>query len=387
MNAFLRFLSALTAASGFLWACSDKIQPGTTDPSSGPEVVALLSKVDQATFPMKFTAVGTVRAQTEIVLSSKMMGTVQGVHCKEGDGVRAGDLLVELDQRQVAAEQQQVAASIEEARKAETAAISGLESARAEAERAQLQFARYRGFLEKEAVTRESFEAVQAQYRQARAGLVQSEAMVAAARHRTARAKAALEAIAISVKDTRITAPKDGVITTKRVEVGDLAMPGVPLVTLETAGYRVDLVVPEAHVHRLAVAQSIDVDIAAVGQEPLPSRVETIIPEADPTSRSFIVKLSLPDHPRLRSGMFATASIPIGERIVLQIPASAVIQEGQLTGVFVVDHEGVGRFRLIRVGETAGGMVEIVSGLNGGETIVVDPPLNMVDRSVVRKSQ
>jgi hypothetical protein len=100
---------------------------------------------------------------------------------------------------------------------------------------------------------------------------------------------------------------------------------------------------------------------------------------ADQRSRSFTVKVILPETALLRSGMFARAGIPVGEGGMLLIPESALVAQGQLTGYFLVDDTAIARFRLMRTGRHFKDQIEIISGMKPGTRYVVSPPAVLKD--------
>jgi RND family efflux transporter MFP subunit len=238
--------------------------------------------------------------------------------------------------------------------------------------------------LEGHAITQEVFENVEAQYKQAQAALKQAEAMVEAARYRVKQAQAAVDAAVVARKDARVLAPFDGRVTAKLADTGALAAPGTPLLTLEReGGYRVDLVVPETYIQSVRTGQPVDVRIPAVGETSIAGTVDVIVPSADQGSRSFIVQVGVSNAETLRSGMFARVSLAIGEQQSLRIPETAVVRQGQLTGVFIVDDKNTARFRLIRIGRTYGDQVEVISGIKDGIRIVSVPPPQLTNGSAV----
>jgi len=107
--------------------------------------------------------------------------------------------------------------------------------------------------------------------------------------------------------------------------------------------------------------------------------VGRIVPMADARSRSFQVKVSMPEGPDYKSGMFARVSIPVGGTGMILIPKSAIVAQGQLNGLFVVDNTRMARFRLVRIGKKVGQQVEVVSGLTDGQRYVSTVPLNLKD--------
>ena len=376
---FLFFFIVLPWVNG----CGE-IGPGTVEKSSGRTARVEVAVVKPTTHPEIYEAMGTVLAQTTSILSSKLMGTVRSILVEEGQPVKAGQPLVLLDQRQVSAQLQQAEAALSEARKAEKAAASAQESARAAAELAHLNYDRYVLMLREEAVTPQEFDTVAARHRQAQAALTQAGSMVAAARSRVQQARAAVAAASVTHKDAVINAAYDGVMVDKLVEVGDLAAPGTPLVKIERTGnYRVDLELPEGHILSVRIGDTVAVRVPGLIDEPLDGIVATIVPAADTKSRSFLVKVRLPDAANLRSGVFARVAVPIGTGRLILVPTSAVVHEGQLTGIYIVDPDQIARFRLIRTGKSLGNTIEVLSGLQEGARFVVTPPPGFSDGTKV----
>lgn len=364
--------------------CGDKIEPGTTDSKPAGAVKASVAVAKLTRHPYRYEAVGTVTAQTTSTLSGKLMGTVRAVNFREGESVKRGAVLVTIDDRQVAAQLSQARAALAEAHKAETAAISARDAAIAGAVLARATHQRYLRLIEDDSVSRQEFDEVEARYQQAEASVRQADAMVDTVRQKIQQAEAAVAAAEVSKKDARILAPFDGIVTAKMIEVGDMAVPGTPLLTLEKkGGIRVDVNVPENYIDAVNPEQKLTVTIPAMQNRSMEGVVKTIMPAADPQSRSFIVKLFLPAGSDVPSGMYARVAIPMGESRMLLIPASAVVTQGQLTGIYIVDTGGTARFRLVRTGRVFGDSVEIVSGLADGSRYVVAPPPTLVDGSRV----
>lgn len=368
--------------------CSEKIEPGNTPAVRGTPVPVQVMNAERRDQPVVYDAVGTVKARLSATVSSKLMGVIQAFKVKEGDTVSKGDLLVVLDERQVAAQLSQARAALSEARKAESAAISAQAAAEAGAQRARLSYQRNRTMLKGGAITQETFETVEAQYKQAQAALDQARAMVEAARYRIGQAQAGVDTAMVAQKDARVLAPFDGNITAKLADTGALAAPGTPLLTIEReGGYRVDLVVPETYIQSIRIGQSVEVRIPAIGNPSVAGTVDVIVPSADPGSRSFIVQVGVSDTDALRSGMFARVPLAVGKQQVLRLPKSAVIHRGQLTGVFIVDENDTARFRLIRIGRATGDQVDVISGLEDGSRLVIAPPPRLTNGSVVEPAK
>ena len=153
--------------------------------------------------------------------------------------------------------------------------------------------------------------------------------------------------------------------------MGSLAAPGTPLLTLEDSHrYWLEVAIPDSQAARIRLGQPLAVQIEAAAIS-ITAPVAEIIPAADPVSRTTQVRLDLPSSPHLRSGLFGRAWVPIGRRQAIRVATKAILERGQLQGVYVVGQDNIARFRLVRTGATGQGAVEILSGLTGGELVVV----------------
>jgi RND family efflux transporter MFP subunit len=153
---------------------------------------------------------------------------------------------------------------------------------------------------------------------------------------------------------------------------GDLASPGTPLVTIEGEGlYWAELVLPERHIQAVKEGDNVKVAVPALDNLEVAGTVARIIPTADARSRSFQVKVAMPEGLDLKSGMFARVFVPVGGTGMLLIPKSAIAHEGQLDKVFVVDENNTAHLRLIRSGKDYGDRVEVISGLAAGQRYVM----------------
>ncbi|MCM2314471.1 MAG: efflux RND transporter periplasmic adaptor subunit, partial [Thermoanaerobaculia bacterium] len=169
---------------------------------------------------------------------------------------------------------------------------------------------------------------------------------------------------------TRITSPIDGVVTAKSAEVGMQAMPGMPLLTVEsTSGYRVDTTVDESRIGAIRQGSTASVAVDATGAV-IEGTIAHVSPALDPGSRSYVVKVSLPPAEGLASGMSARARFKVGEAKAITVPKNALVAQGQLTGVWGVDDDGIARLRFIQAGRTLGDRIEVLSGLGDGDRFV-----------------
>jgi RND family efflux transporter MFP subunit len=170
-----------------------------------------------------------------------------------------------------------------------------------------------------------------------------------------------------------VRAPFDGVVTEKKVDVGTLASPGMPLFTVEDPRlYRLEATVDEGDIALVRIGQPIPARIDAIDAE-LAGKVAQIVPAADSATRSFLIKIDLPTDKHLRSGLFGRARIPRGEKTSILLPRSAIVSRGQLQAIYVLDPAHIAALRYVTLGNIVGDQVEILSGLDGEEKLVADP--------------
>jgi RND family efflux transporter MFP subunit len=305
-------------------------------------------------------AVGTVRATQTSQVSSQVAGNIIEIHAQEGDRVQGGQVLAILDDAQPRAAMEQATAALSAAEKEISAADSDLALAAATLKR-------YQQLYEKKSVSPQEFDEIKARHQSA-----ESHRDIAGAGQ--AQANAALTQARTSLAYTRIRAPFAGVVTEKKVDAGMLATPGLPMFTIEdTRRYRLEVTVDESELRTVRNGQVSPVTIDALGNVSLSGKVLQIIPAADATSRSFLVKIELPADTHLRSGLFGRARFPRGERSALLIPRDSLVTRGQLQGVYVVDANQIAGLRYVTSGKNAGEQIEILSGLQEGEKLVSAP--------------
>ncbi len=367
----LILLLILTAAS-----CSDKPPDINQTPQLAQAKIMTVSVESQ---PIQYIAVGTVEAKTASLISAKVMGQIRNIAVSEGDRVKKGDLLISIEDSQIQAQLRQAKAGLSEARQAAGAAESAVQAAAASAKLAETTYHRYKSLLETDSVSKQEFDEVESRYQQAKAALTQAQSMRDAADERVAQAEAAVAAAESVGQDANIIAPYDAIVTAKLANTGDMASPGAPLLKIEEIGnLEARVTLPEAHIGRVSIGDSVIVEIPSVNKT-LEGKIITIDPAADTASRTFQLKILLPENAGLRTGLFAKVSIPVGTAGMVLIPKTAVVREGQLTGVFILDKDYIARFRLIRTGRAFGDQVEVLSGVKDGDRLVVQPDANIFD--------
>lgn len=322
---------ALVAVPLFLAACSkEETKVVERETVSAPTTI-----VQPATIPSTRTVAGIVRAANASPLAARVMGNILAVRVAEGDMVRRGQVLIEIDPR--------------EARAQSAAASSAVVAAESNAQLAETTFQRFAALRERNSVSAQEYDDVKAKRDAARAEASRVRSMAAQAN--------------TYVEYSLVRAPMDGVVTARYVDPGAQAAPGMPLLMVEDSrASRVEATVPED----LAVNIGDPVTIEAAGQT-FEAKVTRVQPRVDATTRSSLVKIDLPQP--ARPGTYVRVHFRTGERQAIVVPAEAVVRQGQLTSVFVVGADGVARMRLITLGSNN----EVLSGLDGGERIVSRP--------------
>lgn len=296
----------------------EQVHPGRAAAPEGLAAPSATVTAERGAVPLVEEAVGTVRSLREVEVAAQVTARVTAVNAKVGDRVQAGSPLVVLEDVDFVAR----------------------------FNRAKSQYERVKSFLAQRAATPEQMETAEAEYAQAK----------------------------VAMEHTRITSPVDGVVAERHVEPGDLAVPGRPLlVLLDPGSLRLEAQIREGLIGRIVAGSTLDVVVPAAGVT-LPGTVAEILPSADPRSRTFEVRVNLVAKPGIYPGMFGRLQLPVGERDVVRIPASAVARTGQLETVLAQTDGGWQR-RLVTTGaKLPDGNVEILSGLAGGETVGVAAP-------------
>ncbi len=322
-------------------ACG-KHDPKSPHPAESAAPVVLeavpLSWSEQALFE---PSPGTVRPYRQAEVSSKLTGRLLTMLAVPGLRVKEGDLLASIEAGELRA---------------------ALDRARTERDQAKLDYDRATELLPNNSISQADHEQARSRYQSA---------------------AAATEEVARALENAEVRAPFTGTITRKDMDPGDLAIPGKPLFAIEDSDpLRLETHIAESLAATLKTGDKIRVTIDSPGLD-LEGVVAEIPPAADPGSRTFLVKIDLPQHDSLRSGQFGHALLAGENRRSLEVPESAVILRGQMEIAFVLD-DGKAHMRLVRSGRRDGGRIEIVSGLVPGEKLIISPGPNLRDGDPVQ---
>jgi len=344
----MKRIALLLAAALAATSCAKKEAAQTVAPARALETAAVVRQ----TAASRIEIDGVVVGRREAVLSSRLSAPVAEVAAVPGQTALAGTVLVRLEERETAA-------ALEGARAA-------IEAARASLELAKKNRARFEKLSERGAAA--VIELDRARQDEASAAAALASAQAAGRRAETDRAQAL------------ITAPFDAVVVEKMVSPGDLAAPGRPLVRVASlSGRRIEAAPGEEQASALSPGDVLEVEIAG---RAVNGKVAEIVGAVDPSTRRRTVRVDLPSEALAKGGepaigSFARLVLPGAAAPRLFVPARAVIARGGLEIAWAVGPDGRVELRYVRTGARAGDTVEVRSGLEAGERVVVDPPADL----------
>jgi RND family efflux transporter MFP subunit len=379
----VRGVTVVMAAAVFaglaLTACSHDAK--TASAETAPPIPVTVVQVAMADITDTFEAGGVVQARTTATIMARIQAPVREVRVAPGDRVRAGQVLIVLDGRDLAAQARSAHAAALAADQGVTAAAAEQQGAEAALALARTGHARIAGLYAKRSATPQELDDATGALRAAEARAAGAAARAQAAASGVDSARAASEAAGTTESFALITAPFDGVVAEKMVEPGNMAAPGTPLMRVEdTRGFRLDVRVDESRIGQIAVGAVVSV-LADSGTGGAPTTLSGTVAEigraVDADARAFLLKITLPDTTGMRSGTFGRAHFSGHARRALTVPADALVHRGQLTSVLVVEKE-IARVRLVRVSGT-----EVLAGLSEGDVVIVAAPPTVTDGSRV----
>jgi len=316
-----------------LAGCGSKEEPTTTVVSAAPQktIQAAVVETKSTSVPIRVEVTGQVAPIFQATLSSRIQGTIDKLLVREGSRVSKGQLLIQLDSRDLQAD---------------------LARAHAEVENAKAHLDRMNQLYAQDAVSKQEMENATRAYRVA---------------------EASRRAVEAQLSYTMVRAPFEGVITEKKVEAGELASPGQPLLKMEDPLHlRLEATVAEGDLKSVSRGDKIPVVIDALGGQALTGLVSQILPAGNPQTHTFMVKVDLPKTPGLKTGMFGRFQLDKGLTQTILVPSAAVVERGELSSLYVVGSDQTARLRWVKLGRRFEQQVEILSGLNIGERVLVD---------------
>ena len=334
-NASMKFrqMKYLLLTGLLVAGCGPKEEPAAPVVAATPQktIQAAVVEAKPTAVPIRVEVTGQVTPIYQATLSSRIQGTIDQLLVREGVHVSRGQLLIQLDSRDLQAE---------------------LARANAEVDNAKAHLDRMNQLYAQDAVSKQELENATRAYRVAEANR---------------------KAVEAQLSYTAVRAPFNGVITEKKVETGELASPGQPLLRMEDPlQLRLEATVAEGDLKAVSRGDAIEVGIDALGDQTLTGTVSQILPAGDPQTHTFMVKVDLPRREGLKTGMFGRFQLVKGITHTIGVPAVALLERGELTSLFVVGEDRIARLRWVKVGRRFENQVEILSGITEGERVLTD---------------
>ena len=340
-------IAILIVASTIFISCgSDKKEQVVSLPAIPVKVAGIL---DNNTSPY-VSASGKVEAENSANLSTRMMGYVTKVNVKVGQKVSQGQLLVSVNNTDLQAKKAQVNASIIQAQAAYN--------------NAKKDYDRFVNLFAQQSASQKELDDMTARYEMAKAGFEAAKQM--------------RNEINAQFAYSNITAPFSGVVTNTFIKEGDMANPGMPLVSIEGAKkLQVTAMVSESDIASITQGMKVNVLVKSINQE-VEGKVSEISLSAKNTGGQYLVKIDLnKSEAKILSGMFVNVQFPVEKKENVKasdkilIPVTAMVKEGQLKGVYTIGSGNVAILRWLRIGKTFGNQVEVLSGLSANEQYIV----------------
>lgn len=346
MRAFVAYLFAAVAVFTGVWfgfLDKNSVQ-GSESRRSSSKTPVILSPVVEAPFSSSLQALGTAVANESVRLTANRSDLVKAIHFEDGQRVAKGQLLVELENAE------------EESRLVEAKAL----------------------LVERTAAHERAVEL--------RAQGISPASEVQSALAQMHAAQARVTTLNVTVRDHAVRAPFAGMLGLRRISVGALLQATTLITTLDDLTVvKVDFTIPETWLSAVRLGQPIKALSDAWPGEMFAGKVTAIDTRLDPKTRSATVRAVVANPElRLRPGMLMKVEVDRGERPSLQVPEGALVQKGEEHFVFVVDDEGIARQVSIKVGRRRVGSVEVLSGLQTGERVVVEGLVRVIDGTEVK---
>jgi RND family efflux transporter MFP subunit len=343
-------LTILAISSLILTSCGSDKKENVADLPAIPVEVAGNSKASNSAY---ITASGKIESENSANLSTRMMGYVTKVNVKVGQNVSAGQLLVSINNTDLQAKKAQVDASI-------TQATAGYNNAKKD-------YDRFTNLFAQQSASQKELDDMTSRYEMAKAGLEAAKQM--------------RNEVMAQFSYSNITAPFSGTVTNTFVKEGDMANPGMPLVSIEGASrLQVTAMVSESDISNVKSRMPVKINVKSLNKE-VAGKVSEVSLSAKNTGGQYLVKVTLDKMDKeILSGMFVNVQfakektevnpLTVKSDIVL-VPESALVRQGQLTGIYTIGSGNVAILRWLRIGKTFGNQVEILSGLSADEQYIV----------------
>ncbi|HAO47651.1 MAG TPA: efflux RND transporter periplasmic adaptor subunit [Ferruginibacter sp.] len=296
-------------------------------------------------------ASGKLVARNTVNISTRMMGYITGIHAEIGQQVHAGQLLVTINSTDLQARGGQASAQI-------TQAQANYNSAKKDYER-------FSNLYESQSASRKELDDMRTRFETAKAALEAAQMMK--------------REVNAQFSYSNITAPISGVVTAKTAKAGDMATPGMPLLTIEApSSLQAQVMIPEEQVLQVHNGQKVNILVKSTGKQ-TNGVVSEISPSSTATGGLYLVKVDVSKDPGLLPGMYvnvefsfkANKTTKANTENSITIPVSAITEQGQLKGIYTISSNNTAILRWIKTGKRTGTEVEVLSGLGAGEKYIL----------------
>ena len=354
------FIPILTVALILLTSCNGEKKEAPAKELAIAVKVSGISSDNNSPF---VTASGKIEAENSANLSTRMMGYVTKIHVQVGQKVGAGQLLVSINNTDLQAKKAQVDASIHQA----TASYSN----------AKKDYDRFVNLFKEQSASQKELDDITARYEMAKAGLEGARQM--------------RNEILAQFSYSNITAPFSGVVTNTFVKEGDMANPGMPLVSLEGASkLQVTAMISENDIVSIKKGMTVNVLVKS-SNVTLTGKVSEVSISASNTGGQYLVKVNLDKtDASVLSGMFVNVQFPVANKTQMVetnrilVPENALVKQGQLSGIYTIATGNIAILRWLRIGKTFGNQVEVLSGLSANEQYIVSADGKLYNGALVR---
>lgn len=327
-----------------------------TPEAAASSVRVAVRSVGSSDAPQRYIFSGNVEGKHKVTLSTKIMGQITSMPYDAGAKVLAGQVVLRINSDDLRAKRAQIKASALEAQAA--------------FKNAEVTYVRMKNLYAKKSASQKEMDDVETMYQMASAKVDAVKEME--------------NEINDAIGYGELRAPFSGFIVAKMAQQGDIASPGMPLLMIEDLSVlKIIARVPESEIHLFKQKDKVRVRIEALEND-LAGEVEQVNPSGNPMSRQFEVKIALvgtnTGHgANVKSGMYAQVILEKGTAKMITVPQSVIVHRGQLEGVFIMSDKGTAMLRWIRTGKSVGEEVEVLSGLRGGEKVILSNNVQLKD--------
>lgn len=315
-----------------------------------PTITVSINQVNDNNNSSYISASGKIEAENSANISTRMMGYVTSIRVKMGQKVQKGQLLATISSTDIEAQKRQ--------------AEAGVAQAQAAYNSAKQDFDRFSTLFQKKSATPKEMDDMSTRFNMAKAGLDA--------------AKQIRDAAAAQMAYSNITAPFTGKITNTFIKEGEMAQPGMPILSLEASGnLQAVVMVSENEIAQIKNGMIVNINVKSLNKN-LKGRVTEVSNSARNTGGQYLVKINLIQPPsEVLSGMFVDATFPIEKKTNsntdsrIFIPTEALIKNGQMQGVYVVNEHNKALLRWLKLGKNSENQIEVLSGLSAGEKYVL----------------